>query len=69
MLDRQSDWSHLGAGLSPDLGEEPGVVDEDAMHALLQGVEEADILTVHLEDDGSVPCLGVLIVTAIGIEG
>ena len=44
------------------LGEEPGVVDPDAVHALGEGVEEAHGLAVHLHRHARVPGVPVLVV-------
>lgn len=48
--------------LQPYLGEEPGVIDKHTVHALLQGMEEADLLSVHIDDDARVPTISILIV-------
>lgn len=38
------------------------MVDEHAVHTLFVGVEEADVLTKHVDDDGGVPRVGVLVI-------
>jgi len=49
----------------------PGVVDEDAVHALLDGVEEPHLLPVNVDDDACVPAVAVLVVPARvdGLDG
>lgn len=42
----------------------PWVVDEHPVHALLDGVEEAHGLAINVDDHGSIPAVGILIVTA-----
>lgn len=53
----------LAAGVSPDLLEEPRVIDPNAVDALLDGVEEANGLTVNFNDNASIPGVGELIET------
>ena len=38
------------------------MVDEHAVHALLDGMEESDVLAVHLDDNARVPAISVLVV-------
>jgi hypothetical protein len=52
----------LGAGLAPDLGKEPGVVDKNTVDALLDRVEEADGLSVDVDGDRGVPAVSVLVI-------
>ena len=52
----------LRAGLTPHLGEEERVVDEDAVDALLVLVEVANLLAERVDVDGGVPRTLVLIV-------
>ena len=51
----------LGASLAPNLGEE-GVVDEDAVDALLVLVEVADVVAESVDADGGIPGALVLVV-------
>mmetsp|Transcript_15252 Transcript_15252/g.43396 ORF Transcript_15252/g.43396 Transcript_15252/m.43396 type:complete len:466 (-) Transcript_15252:1566-2963(-) len=53
----------LGPGLSPDLGQKPRVIDPHAVDTVLDGVEEANILAVNVDDDRRVPRVEVLVVT------
>ena len=53
----------LGAGFTPNLGQEVGVIDEHAIDALLLLVEEANRLTERFDVHGGVPRALVLIVT------
>ena len=46
------------------LGEEGRVVHEDAVDALLVGVEEADVLAKHVDDARRVPRIRVLVIPA-----
>jgi hypothetical protein len=56
----------LGAGLAPDLGQEQGVVDPYAVHALLDAVEVADLLAHDVNDHRGIPSVSVLVVAARG---
>ena len=53
----------LRSGLSPDLGQEPRMIHPNAVDAVLDGVEEADVLAVDVHDDRGIPGVEVLVVT------
>ena len=57
----------LGASLAPNLGEEEGVVDEDAVDALLVLVEVADVVAERVDADGGIP--GALVLVVAGRDG
>ena len=55
----------LGTSLAPHLGQEPGMVHEDTVHSLLDSMEEPDLLTVHVDDNGGIPAILILIIPAL----
>ena len=56
----------LGACEPPHLGQEGGVVHPHPLHALLGGVEEANVLAVDVEGDAGVPGVIVLSQGCVG---
>eukprot|EP00955_Chlamydomonas_euryale_P055449 356123-Chlamydomonas_euryale.AAC.11 len=48
----------------PHLGQKPWVVDKNTVHALLEGMEKADFLAVHIDHTACVPAVHVLVVAA-----
>jgi hypothetical protein len=54
----------LGPCLAPDLSQEPGVVHKHTVHPLLDSMEEADLLTVYVDNDGGIPTILILVIPA-----
>jgi hypothetical protein len=48
------------------LGQEPGVVHKHTVHTLAHGMEEADLLTIHIHHHRGIPGISILIIPVWG---